>query len=358
MPTTANMSMVLPTEDASADVWDLLLNAALTLNDAHDHTTGKGVRVPSAGLNINADLAFGSFSITAMRALDFTPAAASTVTSYSSALFANSDDANNLYYRNSSGVNVKITDGSTLNVSIVGGIGGDYSSISALLDYDDASDTYRFRQETSASVRQYAKVSMADLVIREYDPAGDASVPANTITIKSPDALAASYSITLPAAVPATRSVLMMAATGATEFRSGVTQIPASAAHSTSASHTNLNGNAWTLGNSIASVVYPLRVAVGDVITSISLKCSKSSDATNTLQIVLGKSDGLSTFSAQATFTATNAVDAPGTITLTPSPAPTPYTVVAGDQLCIVATQNDSTPSAIDAFGVATVTLA
>lgn len=216
MPTDPNMTgLIYPTEDGDEDVWDTILNTTVfPVIGAHDHTTGKGVKVPTTGLNINADLAFGSFSITGMKALGFTPVAASGITSYSSAFFVNSSDSNNLYFRNASGTNVKLTDGSTLNVSIVGGIGGDYSSVSALLDYDDASDTYRFRQETSASVRQYAKISTADLIIREYDAAGDATVPTETITIKSPDALAAGYTVTLPTAVPVAQSMVQMSTAG------------------------------------------------------------------------------------------------------------------------------------------------
>jgi hypothetical protein len=216
MPTDPYMTeLVYPTEDSDEDIWDTILNTTVfPVLGAHDHTTGKGVKVPMAGLNVNADLAFAGYSITGMKALAFTPVAAASIAGYSSGLFANLDDANNLYFRNSSGVNVKIVDGSTLNVSIVGGIGGDYSSVSALLDYDDATDTYRFRQETSASVRQYAKIKSADLVLAEYIAAGGATVPTNFVTLKSPSALAASYSLTMPTALPATGTLMYLDAAG------------------------------------------------------------------------------------------------------------------------------------------------
>lgn len=220
MPTTPNMNLVIPTERASIDAWGGILNAALGVGgvDDHDHTTGKGVKIASAALKINADVAwaFGgtNFAITDIAAVDFAAVTAASVAGYAGALFVNSSDADNLYFRTISGTNVKITDGTTLNISVVGGIGGDYASVSALLDYDDASDTYRFRQETAAAVRQYAKLSSADLIIREYAAAGVAVVPPNTITIKSPAALAASYSITLPTAVPAGASVMQMSSAG------------------------------------------------------------------------------------------------------------------------------------------------
>src|SRR6185312_16306510 len=113
-------------------------------------TTGKGVKVPSAGINVNADLSFAAFALTTAKAVTFNAVLSSAVTGYSNALWVDSSvSPNNLYFRNSSGTNVQITSGNTLNVAIVGGIGGDYSSISALLDFDDASDTYRLRQQTS-----------------------------------------------------------------------------------------------------------------------------------------------------------------------------------------------------------------
>lgn len=222
MPTDPNMTgLIYPTEGDDDDVWDTILNTTCwPVIGAHTHTSGDGVPIASAALRINADVPWSysgtSYAITAAKALDFAAVAASAVSSYAGALFVNSDDSDNLYFRTTGGSNVQLTDGTSLNVAaFVGGIGGDYSSVSALLDYDDASDTYRFRQETSASVRQYAKISIADLIIREYDAAGDATVPAETVTIKSPDSLAASYEITLPAALPATSNQLLsMSTTG------------------------------------------------------------------------------------------------------------------------------------------------
>lgn len=217
MPTTPNMGLALPTEDGSSGTWDTILNAALGATgdgiDGHDHTTGKGVQIPSAALGINADVSWAGFSITNAKAFDFVPVAASSVALLSSALFVSSAD-NNLYFRNSLGTNVKIIDGSTLNISIVGGIGGDYSSIGALLDYDDASDSYRFRQEAVTGVRQYAKIRSGDLALFQYAAASGAAVPTSAVTLKSPAALAAPYSVTFPAAVPAAATVMMMSASG------------------------------------------------------------------------------------------------------------------------------------------------
>lgn len=218
MPTLPNMGLVLPTDHGSEDVWDTILDTLFGLVDSHDHTSGKGVQVPAAGLDINADLPFNSggnyYAATGLKAVDFQPVLNSTTTGYACALFVDSSN-NELYWRTAGGVNVKVTDVASLNVSaFTGGIGGDYSSIGALLDYDDASDTYRLRQQSSLGVRQFAKVSTADLKLYEYQAAGVGAVPANAVTVKSPAALASGYTVTLPTALPAAASVVMMSTAG------------------------------------------------------------------------------------------------------------------------------------------------
>lgn len=358
MPTTTNMSLVLPTEDASADVWDVLLNAALTLVDSHDHSAGKGVKVPSAGLKINADVSWAfsgtNYAITDIKALDFVATAAAGITGYSSALFVNSSD-DNLYFRNSGGTNVKVTDGNTLNVSIVGGIGGDYSSISALLDYDDATDTYRFRQETSASVRQYGKIAAADIVLREYLAAGDPTVPVNAVTIKSPAALAAAYTLTMPAAVPAAASLVRMTSAGVLDTSSSVDQDVSFATgrsitlvgtgkykhgdqgftvpfgnlfRSQTHSFTALvagppTAYAWTLGGGLTSVYALPMLPAGFRVKTLLLKGS-SSNAHSGLVVTKQNYDTPTTL----TFTTAGGFDTTGQVLIT---LDTPQTLIDGD---------------------------
>lgn len=213
---TPNMNLTLPVEGGDNDNWDVVLNDAIELVDAHDHTTGKGVKIPAAALNINADTPWNSagtyYALTGVKALDFQPLAAALMSAYAGALFMSSAD-NELYWRTSGGTNVKLTNGASLNASIIGGIGGDYASVGALLDYDDATDTYRLRQELS-TVRQYGRVAHADLDLYEYDPAGDVSVPANRVRLKSPDALGASYDITWLTALPGSTQLMQVSSAG------------------------------------------------------------------------------------------------------------------------------------------------
>lgn len=214
-----SMGLVKPTNHGSADVWDVILSTLFDLVEEHDHTTGKGVKIPSAALRVNADVPWSdsgtSYAITGAKAFDFTASAPAGMTSYAGALFlsdgTSGTTANELYWRTTGGTNVQLTSGASLNVTaFVGGIGGDYSSISALVDYDDASDTYRFRQQTSAGVRQFAKMSAADVRLFEYFAAGASPVPTNSVTLKSPATLAASYSMIMPAALPTATSPMML----------------------------------------------------------------------------------------------------------------------------------------------------
>lgn len=225
MTTTPLMAMVLPDDGASFNQWGILINQIFSGRiDLHNHTTGLGAKVPTGGLNIDADLSFSPSgtprAITDLKAIDFSAVAASAVASLAGAFFLSDGTGglvlNELYYRTTSGSNVRITSGAALNVAaFAGAIGGDYVSVGALIDYDDASDMYRFRQETAAAVRQFAKLSSADIQLTEYKASGVTPVPATAVTLKSPAALAASYSMTMPAALPGSTHPVQMTSAGA-----------------------------------------------------------------------------------------------------------------------------------------------
>ena len=200
------MGLIYPTQGDTSDVWGTVLNTLLGLVENHDHTSGKGMSITTEALSIDADLSWASHAITAMSALAFTEVAESAVIGYNDALFVNWSD-HNLYFRNQGGTDVQITDGNTLNISIVGGIGGDYSTVGALFSYDDSTKRYLAQQE--GSPRPWAGFATGDLDL--YQKA--ASI-ANKVTLKSPSSLAASYTMTFPTAVPAATSIMQMSAAG------------------------------------------------------------------------------------------------------------------------------------------------
>ena len=56
---TSFLNLTLPTVTVTlGPTWATQINAAFEVIDEHDHTSGKGVQIPTAGLNINDDLDF------------------------------------------------------------------------------------------------------------------------------------------------------------------------------------------------------------------------------------------------------------------------------------------------------------
>lgn len=299
---TPNMGLTLPTNHGSADIWDTILETLFGLVDAHDHTTGKGVKVPSAGLNINADVSWASggtnYAITDLKAIDFVAVAASSVTALAGALFCNSSDSNNLYWRNTGGTNVRITNGATLDITLVGGIGGDYTSVSALFSFDDATDSYWAQQQ--GSPRPWARIRAGDLDIYET-----AASIVNRVRLKSPAALAASYDLTFPAALPAGGRIVQLDNTGAITASQTLAIAPTAPDYKLNASvngfqlsggeaidpngtHTRLLGAVgaqvgWTLASSTNKIFWALPVKAGDRITSYNVYVNKGSSGANTI---------------------------------------------------------------------------
>jgi hypothetical protein len=129
MPTTsANMGLTVPTPSTGVTGtgdpgpgYATNVSNDLTTIDAHDHSSGKGVQVTPAGLNINADLSFISNNATNLRSARFT--------SQASALNGGSDvgevyvKTGDLWYVNSSGVQVQVTANSGLATGAPGSQG-------------------------------------------------------------------------------------------------------------------------------------------------------------------------------------------------------------------------------------------
>jgi hypothetical protein len=110
---TPNMNLTLPTVSVTlGPTWASQLNTAITTIDEHDHTSGKGKKVPASGLDINTDLSFDS-----NRAIDLLSVKMdsqnSTLTGASNASSVYSVNGD-LYFTNNAGVAVQITSGGAL----------------------------------------------------------------------------------------------------------------------------------------------------------------------------------------------------------------------------------------------------
>lgn len=311
------MGLVLPVDGGSNNVWDTILDTLFGVVDSHGHVPGQGVPIVSAALNINADVSWAGFAISHLLALYFTEQAAAPTTN--DAIFVLSSD-HNLYFRNSTGTNVQITAGNTLNISIVGGIGGDYSSVGALLSYDDATRRYLLQQE--GSPRPWAGIATADIDL--YQKA--ASI-VNKVTLQSPNALAASYTMVMPTGLPAAKSLMYIDNTGQISTSISKTiQIPAAQADLNTANTRIVAASAGMYAISLANngatssiATFPIPLNVGDTITAWTVYAKKTSDNTNTMTADLFFQTGGTGTPSQTGATAANSANNPGAITLTTS---------------------------------------
>lgn len=209
--TTPNMQLALPVPGPTGQLgptWATDNNNAFSLIDTHDHSSGKGVKVTPAGLNINADLSFGGFTATGLKASAYDNNTSTLTTGLARRVFVLNGD---LYYRNNAGSDVRITNGAVLDVASVGGITGDYSSSGAAVSYSNTAGVkaYSFVQGTP-DTSVYASMLHADISIYEKVVGG------NRIKISAPGGLAPSYDLTLPASLPGSGSAfLRVASTGA-----------------------------------------------------------------------------------------------------------------------------------------------
>lgn len=294
-PILPNTGIQLPALDGDAGIWDAENNACWMDYDVHDHAPGNGVRVPVAGLNINADLTMGGFGLTNLKSAAFTQIAA--LAAGATTIFVNAAD-HELYWRTAGGVNVKLTTGNTLNITFVGGIGGDYAAIGAHLNYDDANKRFTFQQETN----KWARIATGGVRYYEFNT----NEAIYTGIIVAP-ALAASYDITLPVALPGSQLFLQMDAAGvltlsntalsnvtAPDFRYTVAQtihIPGSVALDvTAGTHTRALGGTsavpigWLLAASANKLMYPIEgLRLGDTIGGFLLRLDKNTSNANTV---------------------------------------------------------------------------
>lgn len=207
MAITPLMNLDLPTPTVTAGpAWATALNAALTVVDSHDHSSGNGARITPSGLNINSALTLNNNNLINSKSI--------RLTNQLSALSGPDDLAavynvnGELFYNDGLGNQVQITASGGLNAASIGGIGGDYASSSALVSYNSSNQTYTFEQSTGVN----ADLNAASLTIRE------AASSANGITLNSPTSLSASYSLIMPNALPASNLPISLNNSGQISF--------------------------------------------------------------------------------------------------------------------------------------------
>lgn len=404
MTTLPNMGLVLATPGGTTGTWGTVVNNAFGLLDTHNHTAGLGVKVPTAGLNIDADLTFSSlYAPTNLHRLSF--AAVAALAANNKSLFVSSADSE-LYWRSNAGTNVKMTAGSALNVAaFAGGFSGDYSAVGAVAAFDDAGDRYTFKQQTP-----FNWARMASGEVRIFETGTTESV---FVGLAAPAALAVSYTMTWPTAAPGSTAIAQIDNAGQWSFSNtvanalvlsssltvgtslavgtsatvgttlGVTGLITATAGLTAAVNQHLtvsgtgefkhgaltmtiapvaadvgggttatrqtNGTGWDFGASTQPVLYPIPLNVGDRITGWKVYMNKTTNAGNTDTAQLKKYSPTTGTYSNVGSAATNAANAPGFISL--SITGLTASLVAGDSYVIDvrsagASSGDSTLSA------------
>lgn len=184
------------------------INDDFSTIDSHNHVAGSGALIPVAALNINADLDIGSFNLVNARAVrvDLQPSTLTTTNDKNQVYSVLGD----LYWNNNSGVAVKITNGTGINISGVAGFYGDYAQpgVPAAATYSNTTKTFTFTQ--SSGVTAIIAASTYELF--------RATAGANSINLKSPAVVGASYDFIFPAAAPSVQSTLQISTGGQVSF--------------------------------------------------------------------------------------------------------------------------------------------
>lgn len=211
MPTTPYMALMLPTVSGTVGpTWASNLNDAMTLVDSHNHTSGQGVQVPTAGININADLSFAGTNATLIRSSRYsTQASTLALPTDVTCLYVS---GNNLYYNNGAGTPVQITAGSALAASSLGGISG-LAGTSGSVSFNSGTGAYTFLLDANVA-------GLMDVGAVSIHPVGT-STP--SISLVAPAGLGAAYTLTMPAVVPATNALLVMSSSGVLTTLTGST---------------------------------------------------------------------------------------------------------------------------------------
>lgn len=196
-----NLTLPQPTLEPGPQ-WAVELNAAMTLVDSHNHSTGQGAPILAASININSDLAFNNNNLTTVRSVRFqNQGSPLNLPADVTSIYASGGD---LWYNNLSGQQVKITSGSTLNAGSIGGIGGDYTTSGALELYTSATTSYSFTTDGT----QLANMFNGAMKIYRTGTSDFG------VTLQAPGSISASYSLTFPATLPAAQTALSVSATG------------------------------------------------------------------------------------------------------------------------------------------------
>lgn len=171
------------------------VNTCFFFIDSHDHSSGKGIPITQAGINITSALPFSSNPATGLSYLNFTSQVA--VSAQKSLYVLNND----LYFRDGNNGQIALTAGGSI-AGTLGSIGG--LSGGASCTYNSANQTFVFAQSPTTA----ANLDAANVILR------NTTSPYNYVTLKAPTALATTYDFVYPSALPATQKFMTLDGSG------------------------------------------------------------------------------------------------------------------------------------------------
>jgi hypothetical protein len=144
------MNLDLPVvSETLGPAWATQLNAALETIDAHDHSSGKGTKVPTSGININANLNFGGYKPYNLLSLQLSSqSAALSGASHANSVFVQSG---NLYFTNGSGTAVQLTSGGSIVSSPAAVESLEYTSVNSSVVIGPSDDFVFIAVDTNAA---------------------------------------------------------------------------------------------------------------------------------------------------------------------------------------------------------------
>lgn len=198
---TPNMSLTVPITGVTVGPdWANEVNASLVLIDNHNHAQGSGVAITPAGLNINSDFPLQGNNLTLVRTVRFQvpsiqPASASDLL----CLYSFGQD---LYYRDGAGNQVRITQGGSIT-----GAAGNITNLTspASVTYVSGTTTFVFQ----AAANTAGNLDAGAVILRNL------TASSKGLTLSPPSAMAADYTITLPALPLSATSILSISTGGA-----------------------------------------------------------------------------------------------------------------------------------------------
>jgi len=184
----------VPSADPGPD-YAVNIQACYNIIDGHNHSVGSGNQINPSAIVINADLPFNSNNATLLRSVRFVPQSATLSGPQDiGCLYESGVD---LWYNDASGNQVQITSGGLVNATSSG-----ISSPPASAAFSGGVLVVNENTNTPGNIQA------GSILI------GNNVVSSNFVTLSAPNALAASYPIVFPTALPGATSLVTLDASG------------------------------------------------------------------------------------------------------------------------------------------------